>query len=403
MPGRRGRFSRARALLDWYSRHRRPLPWRRDRDPYRIWVAEVLLQQTRVAQAVPFFERFVRRFPSVDALARAPLSDVLRVWAGAGYYARARHLHSAARILSVDRDGELPRTVSELEALPGVGPYIARAVASLAFDVPVVALEANGLRVAARWALDEGDVRTNPVRARLTAVLAEELPADAPGRFNEAVMELGETICLPVSPRCPKCPVASGCRARREMPDPSALPRRGSRPPRPMVRGAVVVLEDARGRWLVQRRDDRGLLGGLWEFPGGKIAPGERPVDAARRELWEETGLRAASLTPLGVVAHGYSHFAVELHAFRGRTSTATPVLPRGRRWVNPATIGRLPLPRATEKVIRLARQAGTASRGSESRPGRTAASRSEASRRRPARAPGPRTRASDVRSRARR
>ncbi|HEY6238833.1 MAG TPA: A/G-specific adenine glycosylase, partial [Thermoplasmata archaeon] len=196
-----------RALLRWFDRHRRPLPWRRDRDPYRIWVAEVLLQQTRVAQAQPYFDRFIARFPTVGSLARAPLTDVLKVWEGAGYYARARHLHAAARWVVRDGGGRLPQEVAALEELPGVGPYIARAIASLAFDVDVVALEANGLRVAARWTLERGDLRRSAVRRRLEAALSDRRSRRRPGAFNEALMELGETVCLPVAPRCGACPV----------------------------------------------------------------------------------------------------------------------------------------------------------------------------------------------------
>jgi A/G-specific adenine glycosylase len=345
------------ALLRWFRRYRRPLPWRRRPDPYRTWVAEVLLQQTRVAQAVPYFERFVRRYPNVRSLARARLEEVLKTWQGAGYYARARHLHAAARQLTATNAARLPTTVAELEELPGVGPYIARAVASLAFGAPVVALEANGLRVAARWSLEPGDVRRPEVRARIERTLAGLLPPDAPGEFNEAVMELGETVCLPAKPLCDRCPVAFACRARAELPDPGAIPARGRRAERPHVRAAVVVLED-RGRWLVQRRAPTGLLGGLWEFPGGRIERGETPSDAARRELREETGLEAGNLVPLGVVRHAYSHFTVELHVHRASLSASRSPRARtaGRRWVRPADLLRLPIPKATEKVVRLIR-----------------------------------------------
>ena len=291
-----------RTLVRWFRRSRRPLPWRRDRDPYRIWVAEVLLQQTRVAQAIPFFERFVARFPTVESLADAPRDEVLRLWAGAGYYARARNLHAAARAIVRGRGGRFPQAEEEWERLPGVGPYIARAVASLAYGRPVVALEANGLRVAARWTLDRGDLSTVAVRRRLEAALASTLPVAAAGEFNEAVMELGETICTPVRPRCRECPVATGCRARSNLEDPGSIPTRRPRSPRPTVRAAVVILADARGRWLVQQRPPRGLLGGLWEFPGGKLHRGEPAEVAARRELREETGLTVGPLASLGVV-----------------------------------------------------------------------------------------------------
>ena len=391
----------ADALLAWFRRVRRPLPWRRDRDPYRIWVAEVLLQQTRVAQATPYFERFVDRFPTVEALAQARLPEVLTAWAGAGYYGRARRLHEAARTV-VDRcAGQWPSTVEGWEALPGVGPYIARAVVSLAFGLPVVALEANGARVVARWRREEGDITSNRVRSRLGAALALYLPGDAAGAFNEAVMELGETVCTPVSPNCPSCPVRFGCRAYRELADPATIPKRAARKARPHLRAAVAVVADPSGRWLVQRRPLRGLLGGLWEFPGGKIRPGERPAHAARRELFEETGLRAGRLRPAGIVRHGYSHFSVTIHVFEG-VAGGTPRGPRTeRRWVRPDRLGALPLPRATEKIVARLSRPGTASPDSGSRPGRTSASPTRARRRRPRRARARRTGVSAARSRA--
>ncbi len=322
--------------------------------PYHIWVAEILLQQTRVEQAVPYYERFVRAFPSVRSLAAAPIDDVLKVWQGAGYYARARHLHRAARDLVAHHGGTLPVDVAELEELPGVGPYVARAIACLAHGAPVIALEANGLRVAARWTREGGDPRTATVRARLQGTLAEAMPVESAAEFNEAVMELGETVCRPAAPRCGVCPVTEFCRAYQETDDPGSLPRRRGPKVRPHVRAAVVVLRAGR-RWLVQRRAPSGLLGGLWEFPGGKIDAGERPQDAAVRELREETGLRPRTLRPQGVVHHAYSHFTVELHVFGGTLGGLRRRPPRPRqRWVTRSELLRLPIPKATEKVVRL-------------------------------------------------
>jgi A/G-specific adenine glycosylase len=343
-----------RAVTDWFLRTRRALPWRATRDPYRIWVAEVLLQQTRVEQAIPYFERFVARFPDLGALARARPAEVLKLWQGAGYYARARHLHDAAREVEARHEGSLPRSVEELERLPGVGPYTARAIAALAFRARVVPVDANALRVAARWTREERPVQLASVRASLTAVLERAAPPGAPGEFAEAIMELGETICRPRAPRCDRCPVAFGCRAARELEDPAAVPRPAIRPPRPHVQAAVVAVTGD-GRWFVQRRPIDGLLGGLWEFPGGKIEAGESPAEAARREFLEETGVPVGLLRPVGVVHHGYSHFTVELHVFRGAVRRL-PEPARTRRWATLKEIGRLPLPRATEKVLALLR-----------------------------------------------
>jgi len=362
-PTASGRVRRedARRLLAWFRRERRPLPWRRDRDPYRLWVAEVLLQQTRVAQAVPYFERFVRRFPSVRALARARPEEVLKLWQGAGYYARARRLHEAARQLARTTGGTIPRSVEELERLPGVGPYTARAIAAQAFGAPVVPLDANVLRVAARWVGETRDVRRPVVREALGSELARALPTADPGGFAEALMELGETVCLPRAPTCHRCPIAVRCWAFRELGAPETLPRRPRPRARPHRRAAVVALRQG-DRWLVQRRAPGELLGGLWEFPGGKIEAGEAPESAARRELAEETGADAGPLRFLGVVRHGYSHFTVELHVYRG-SARRPPRLGRDRRWASRAEIARLPLPRATEKVLALLGGTGAARR----------------------------------------
>ncbi len=342
------------ALVAWFDRSRRPLPWRRSHDPYSVWVAEVMLQQTRVAQAMPYYERFLARFPTVRSLARAPLPSVLKIWQGAGYYSRARNLHAAARQIVTERRGIFPQTVDELETLPGVGPYIARAIAAIAFDLPVVALEANGRRVAARWWAERGDVRSTAVTKRLVQDLEGVLPRRHPGRFNEALMELGETVCLPSHPDCPRCPVQEHCRAYAILDDPGSLPRRRRRPPRPHVVAAVVVVESG-GRYLVQQRAPTGLLGGLYEFPGGKLEPRESPRTAARREWREEVGSPAPGLTYVGVVHHAYSHFTVELHAFGGRIPLqARPPPQSSQAWVRPEELMQLPLPKATEKIAEM-------------------------------------------------
>jgi A/G-specific adenine glycosylase len=344
------------ALLRWFRRTARPLPWRRNRSLYRIWLAEVLLQQTRVAQARPYFEKLVRRFPDLTSLSSATEQEVLKLWEGAGYYARARHLHQTARILVRDRAGRWPKSSAELATLPGIGPYIAAAVASLAFGEPILALEANGLRVGARWSLESGDIRAPNVRGRIVRTLDRLLPQGHAGAFNEALMELGETICLVRQPLCDRCPVARFCRARQELPDPGVLPFRRGRPAKPSVVASVVAVRRA-GRWLVRRRPPTGLLGGLWELPGGKCRPGESPVEAARRELREETGLQLGRLTFVGTVRHEYSHFRLTLHVFSASLQSRDARRRRVRedeRWVTPSEFESLPRPRATLKAMAL-------------------------------------------------
>lgn len=326
-----------------------------------------MLQQTRVAQAVPYFERFLRRFPSLRVLAAASEEQVLKVWEGAGYYARARNLHRAARQLVREQGGRIPRRSAELRKLPGVGPYIAAAVASLAYGEPILALDSNGRRVLARWTLERSDPSSARFSRRLERWAVRHVPPERLGEFNEALMELGETLCRPTGPQCAVCPAASACRARQELPDPGAIPSRRRRGPKPLVLGAVTAIE-REGRWLVLRRPSAGLLGGLWEFPGGKLEPGESPEAAGRRELREETGLTVDVLDHVATVRHEYSHFRVALHLFRSRS-------PRGRlrvrgrrhRWVGMRELRRLPLPRATLKMIpflRPARDPGRVSRG---------------------------------------
>ncbi len=298
---------------------------------------------------------------------------MLKVWEGAGYYARARNLHRAAQEIVHRAGGTLPDEVLELKKLPGLGRYTARAIGAIGFGVPVVALETNGLRVATRLTLTMGDPRKAEHRSSLLRWLQARLPKGAASDFNEALMELGQTICLPRRPRCPICPVAEYCRARRELPDPGVIPSRRARPPRPHVRAAVVALE-WNGRWLVQRRPSRALLGGLWEFPGGKAEPGESAASAAHRELKEEIGARTGRLKFVGTIHHAYSHFTVQLSVFTTKV-LRRPRVPRtvhDVRWISPNEFAKLPRPKATEKAARLimefGRQPETASQDSKSR-----------------------------------
>ncbi|MGC8762060.1 MAG: A/G-specific adenine glycosylase [Acidobacteriota bacterium] len=351
------------ALLSWFEKNRRDLPWRRERDPYRVWISEVMLQQTRVETVVPYFREFLRRFPTVEALAAATEEEVLRVWEGLGYYARARRLPAAAR--AVLGRGGFPREGASLRRLPGFGPYTAGAVASLAFGRREPVLDGNVKRLWCRlFAVEEPP--TGKTLARLWDLSRRAVAEGPPGPVNEALMELGALVCTPRRPSCPACPLAFACRALA-LGEPEAYPRRPPRRPLPVVRAAVAILW--RGpRFAVAQRPAHGLLGGLWELPGGKVEEGESPREAVLRELREELGAEAEVAGALPEVRHAYSHFRVVLYPFECRLPRgAAPLRPSAPlRWIAPEERGTLPLPAATRKILD-ARFGPAAARAAES------------------------------------
>ncbi|MBI2931506.1 MAG: A/G-specific adenine glycosylase [Planctomycetes bacterium] len=326
-------------LVAWFRRTARDLPWRRARDPYAIWISEVMLQQTQVATVLPYYKRWIRRFPTVDSLAAASLDEVLKMWEGLGYYARARHLHQAAR------EWNQPRTAAQWRTLPGVGDYTAAAVASIAYGERVAVCDGNVRRVMARlWKLEEGAVRPGELDAAV--------PARAPGDFNQALMELGQRVCAPRRPKCGECPIASLCRARAAGMQ-EAIPCRAPAKRVPHYDIAVGVCRKG-GRVLVAQRRAEGLLGGLWEFPGGKREKGETFEQALVREFREEVGIDVEVEAPLVKVAHRYSHFAVTLHVFtcRHRAGRARALENAGVRWVAIGELPTLAWPAANKRIL---------------------------------------------------
>lgn len=342
------------ALLSWYARHHRKLPWRETRDPYRIWVSEVMLQQTQVKTVIPYYERFLDRFPDPSALAAADLQSVLKEWEGLGYYARARNFHRAMGVLMARHGGRVPRDHDAFLALPGVGPYIAAAVSSIAFDLPFAVVDGNVKRVLARLLMMADPVNDGRGHAAFQAAADRLLDVAAPGRFNQAMMEMGAVICTPRSPDCAECPVNGFCRSR--LADAVAqFPVRVRKPTVPSHDIAVGVIEK-NGRYLITRRPPEGLLGGLWEFPGGKIKAGEGPADACVREVLEETGLRVDVISRIAVVRHAYTHFKIRMSVFRcryrsGRVRLSGPV---DHRWIRLSEIAAYPFPKANHKFIPL-------------------------------------------------
>src|SRR5580658_907005 len=339
-------------LLGWFRAHRRELPWRASRDPYGVWVAEVMLQQTRIAAVLPYYERFLARFPGVESLAEARGDEVLRLWAGLGYYSRARNLHRAAKEIVARHGGTFPREIDAALALPGIGGYTAAAVLSIAYDVPLAVLDGNVARVLARIGALRGDLRSGGRWQRLGKTAQRLLPHDAAGDWNQALMELGETVCTPQSPRCDACPISRWCRARAlGLTDKIPSPRRKRAPVK--LRIAAAVLRDPRGRTLLVKdpgAHDHVLFSRMWQFPALAVARN------AKAELAEH--LRAtlgvdctngASLEALPAARHGVTFRNITLLPFLARVAEL-PRRPRTRA-ISLDKLSQLPVSSATRKI----------------------------------------------------
>ena len=327
-------------LLDWYAKHGRSLPWRGVTDPYAVLVSEYMAQQTRVETVIPYYLRWMEQFPTVQALADAPQEAVLKAWEGLGYYARARNLHKAARAIVAEHAGQIPSSVDELRALPGIGEYTAAAVASLAFGVDEPALDGNLRRVLARVTALEEDAKSPKSMSRLTALARSLLPPGRAGDFNQALMDLSSQVCLPKSPRCPECPLTDFCEAfktNRQL----DFPVKVKKAPVPTLTVTAGVLRRGHTVLLTKRPAD-GLLGGMWEFPGGKQEPGETLPECLARELREELDIDVAVGEEVGVFRHAYSHFRVVLYAFECSVVSGEPrpLASDGLDWVPVERLG---------------------------------------------------------------
>jgi len=302
-------------LLDWYDQNARALPWRSLESPYRTWISEIMLQQTQVDTVIPYFERWMRCFPTIESLAKADEQAVLVEWEGLGYYSRARNLYQTAVILVSNFDGKLPETREKLEKLPGIGPYTAAAIASIAFKQDVAAVDGNIRRVFSRVFNLTETIRSSAFEKQVRALAEEHLPAGKAGDYNQALMDLGATICTPKTPACHLCPVSDYCESFRlgvQEERPLSEPRKTL--PHLTVTAAVIHRD---GEVLLAQRPRDGLLGGLWEFPGGTYEKDDEDLQAClRREIREEldVGIRIDGF--LGVYKHAYTHYRISLHAF---------------------------------------------------------------------------------------
>lgn len=338
-------------LLSWYARHARTLPWRGHSDPYAIWVSEVMLQQTRVETAIPYFERWMQRFPTINTLASASLQEVLSAWEGLGYYGRARNLHRAAQIVLQDYHGQLPEEAHLLRKLPGVGRYTAAAIASIAFGRDEPTLDGNIRRVLARFFNVSVDARSKAGEQELWRLAAQHLPVGHAGEYNQALMDLGASLCTPKSPVCAHCPLENTCQARvlgiQEL-RPVFLPKPAI--PHHVVTAAVISKDE---RVLIACRPPYGLLGGLWEFPGGKQQEGEDLATCLRREIREELGAEIEVGAQLGVYQHAYTHFRVTLYAFHCTLlqGEPRPIQVADLRWVAPTELSQYPMGKIDRQI----------------------------------------------------
>jgi A/G-specific adenine glycosylase len=335
------------ALLNWYKENARQLPWRQTRDPYRIWVSEVMLAQTTVNTVIPYYKRWIKTFPKIGHVAKAPLSRVLKMWQGLGYYQRARNIHKTARIICREYGGRFPRKAAALKTLPGFGPYTTHAVLSIAFGQRLPIVDANVRRVVMRLLALKGQPSTR-VNAWILKFLEKVLPQREISDFNQALMELGALVCRPQEPLCLSCPVKDWCHAFKK----------GWQDIIPASKQKVIKNIEAvcgvighKGRFFLQKRPAKGLLADLWEFPGGKIEPGESVRHAVLREIKEEIGVDVISAKPWLIIRHAYTRFKVTLHAWRCQvrfllSQDAT------HRWLTPSDFKKIPMPSATVRIV---------------------------------------------------
>ncbi len=343
----------ARKILAWYKKNARELPWRATTDPYAILVSEVMLQQTRVDTVVPYYFRWMKNFPDFETLAAAEEDEVLRTWEGLGYYSRARNLHKTAQQVMQEYHGSLPQSPEMLRQLPGIGAYTANAVASIAFNVNVITVDANIRRVAARIFNLADPLGTQKLEENVKAVFQKHLPPGMAGDFNQALMELGACVCTPNQPDCPQCPLITDCLAYQNGTT-AEIPVRLAKKsiPHHQVTAAVIWQDTL---VLLAKRPAHGLLGGMWEFPGGKLNIDEEHVRGLKREIWEELGVDINVGEAVGTFLHAYTHYKVTLYAYHCTLTGLQPQALEAQeiRWVSPEQLLNFPMGKIDRMIAR--------------------------------------------------
>lgn len=337
----------AKTLTAWYLKNARDLSWRRTKDPYKIWISEIMLQQTTVSAVIPYYEKWIQKFPDVQTLARAPIQVILAQWQGLGYYNRARNLHRSAQIIVDEHESRIPSEPDIVRKLPGFGPYTTGAVLSIAFDKKLSIIDANVRRVVMRILSIEGEADTKHDK-RVLEYLLTVLPEKGVGDFNQGLMELGALVCRSKEPVCVQCPVSKFCLAYKE--------GRQELIPTPKKRivkdiNAVIAVIEHKGKYFIQKRPSKGLLADLWEFPGGKMEAGETPKEALIREVQEELGISPKSVKHLFDVQHFYTQFRVKLSVWRFDPIYIVPAS-KDRIWLNPSDFHKYPMPSGSAKIV---------------------------------------------------
>lgn len=337
-------------LIDWFEGEHRDLPWRKDRDPYKIWVSEVMLQQTRVDTVIPYFQQFMSRFPTVEALAEAGEEEVLKAWEGLGYYSRARNLHEGVREVYAKYDAKVPDNKKEISGLKGVGPYTAGAILSIAYGKAEPAVDGNVMRVLSRILLIEDDIAKVKTRKMFEAAVKELIPKDQASAFNQGLMELGAVVCTPTSPKCLLCPVKDHCRAFHEGRQ-GEFPKKGKKKPPKVVSMAVAVVKNEQGEVLIHRRPKEGLLAGLWEFPGFEISPDWNKKQQLLQLLEETYDVKVELNRRLRNIQHVFTHLKWELAIYEGTVTDSvkeSDVL----KFVTVQDLEKYPFPVSHQKII---------------------------------------------------
>ncbi len=339
----------ASRLLAWFEKNKRPLPWRKKYDPYEVWISEIMLQQTQVTTMLPYFKRWMKEFPNIKSVAKAKEDKLLKLWEGLGYYSRVRNIQKTARILVEKNGGEFFTKYKEIVKLPGVGPYTAGAICSIAFEQDTPVVDGNVIRVLARLA----DFRENATYFKQVFWNEAEamLPKKRARQFNQAVMEFGALHCTKL-PKCESCPLQDLCKAYAAGTQ-DILPNKGPSKAKVPIQVAIVVIRKA-GKIFIQKRPEKGLMAGLWEFPGGKVEEGETPEETLVRETMEETGLTLKNIVPFMQIQHAYTKYLVNLHCFTADFAKGTVKLGAATefKWVTPNKLPDFAFPAANVRII---------------------------------------------------